>query len=125
MSPENQSSLFLVVLLGVAVAFPLIMLSLARVWATVFTPNKPGPTKNASYECGVEASGDAWVQLRSGYYVYAIVFLIFDVETLFLLPFAVAFTSLPVGAFVAIMVFLLLLVEGLVWAWKKGVLEWS
>lgn len=125
MSPENQSSLFLVVLLGVAVAFPLIMLSVARVWATFFSPAKPGPTKNTTYECGMESSGDAWVQLRSGYYLYAIVFLIFDVETLFLLPFAVAFTSLPVGAFVAIMVFLLLLVEGLVWAWKKGVLDWS
>ena len=53
------------------------------------------------------------------------IFLIFDVESLFLLPFAVAFTGLPVGAFVSMLVFLLLLVEGLAWAWQKGVLTWK
>jgi NADH-quinone oxidoreductase subunit A len=125
MPDPTPSYLFLVVLVGVAVAFPLGMLGLARLWAKGFSPAKPGPTKNAAYECGIESAGDAWVQLRSGYYLYALLFLIFDVETLFLLPFAVAFTSLPAGAFVAIMVFLLLLVEGLVWAWKRGVLDWN
>src|SRR5436190_1327506 len=80
---------------------------------------------NAIYECGLESKGDAWVQFKSEYYLYAIIFLIFDVETIFLLPFAVAFTGLGVGAFVAMMVFLLLLVEGLVWAWQKGVLTWK
>jgi len=65
------------------------------------------------------------VQFKSEYYLYAILFLIFDVETIFLLPFAVAFTSLSVGAFVAMMVFLLLLAEGLIWAWQKGVLNWK
>ncbi len=125
MTEQTQSYLFLAVLLGVAVAFPLVMLGVARLWATVYSPAKPGPAKAAPYECGLESTGDAWVQLRSGYYLYAIVFLIFDVEALLLLPFAVAFTSLPVGAFVAILVFLLLLVEGLVWAWQKGVLEWN
>ena len=104
----------------VAVAFGVVTLLVARLIA----PQKYGRVKLEPYECGIESTGDAWVQLRSGYYLYAIVFLIFDVETLFLLPFAVAFTSLPVGAFIAIMVFLLLLVEGLVWAWKKGVLDW-
>ena len=68
--------------------------------------------------------GDAWVQFHVQYYLYAIIFLIFDVETLFLLPFAVSFTGLPAGAFIAMMVFLLLLAEGLVWAWQKGVLKW-
>jgi NADH-quinone oxidoreductase subunit A len=125
MTDSTSSYLFLAVLLAVAVAFPLIMLGLARLWARCYAPAKPGPGKNAPYECGLESTGDAWVQLRSGYYLYAIVFLIFDVEALFLLPFAVAFTSLPVGAFAAILVFLLLLAEGLVWAWRKGVLEWN
>ena len=55
----------------------------------------------------------------------AIMFLIFDVEAIFLIPFAVAFTGLPVGAFIAILVFLLLLIEGLVWAWSKGCLQWE
>ena len=73
----------------------------------------------------MESKGDARVQFRSDYYLYGIVFLIFDVEALFLLPFAVAFTGLPMGAIVAMLVFLLLLVEGLVWAWKKGVLSWT
>jgi NADH-quinone oxidoreductase subunit A len=65
------------------------------------------------------------VRFKSEYYLYAIIFLIFDVETIFLLPFAVAFGGLPVGAFIAMMVFLLLLAEGLVWAWRKGLLTWG
>jgi NADH-quinone oxidoreductase subunit A len=64
------------------------------------------------------------VQFRSEYYLYAIIFLIFDVETIFLFPFAVAFTGLPGGAFIAMVIFILLLVEGLVWAWQKGMLVW-
>ena len=65
------------------------------------------------------------MQFQSQYYLYCIIFLIFDVEAIFLVPFAVAFTGLPVGAFIAILVFLLLLVEGLVWAWSKGCLDWA
>jgi NADH-quinone oxidoreductase subunit A len=117
--------LFLVVLLGVAIVFPLIPLALAKLWAKKFSPPKPGPDKNATYECGLESKGDAWVQFKSEYYLYGILFLIFDVETVFLLPFAVAFTHLSVGAFIAIMFFLLLLAEGLLWAWKKGILNWK
>ena len=65
------------------------------------------------------------MQFKAEYYLYAIIFLIFDVETIFVLPFAVAFNGLSAGAFVAMMVFLLLLVEGLFWAWRKGVLTWE
>ena len=124
MQLDNHPYLTLLVLGVAAVAFALTPVALARLWARKFSPHKPGPDKNAIYECGLESKGDAWVQFRSEYYLYAIIFLIFDVETIFLLPFAVAFTGLPVGAFVAMMVFLLLLVEGLVWAWQKGVLTW-
>jgi NADH:ubiquinone oxidoreductase subunit 3 (chain A) len=113
-----------IILMAAAVVFAVAPLILARLWARYFAPRKPGPDKNATYECGLESKGDAWVQFKSEYYLYAIIFLIFDVETIFLLPFAVAFTDLSVGAFLAMMVFLLLLVEGLVWAWKKGVLTW-
>jgi NADH-quinone oxidoreductase subunit A len=115
----------IVVLLIAAVAFALAPLALAWAWARKYSPRKPGPDKNATYECGLESKGDAWVQFKSEYYLYAIIFLIFDVETIFLLPFAVAFTGLSAGAFVAVLVFILLLVEGLVWAWQKGVLEWK
>ena len=116
----------LVVVFGIAaILFALVPLGLARLWSENFSPLKPGRDKNATYECGLESKGDAWVQFKSEYYLYAIIFLIFDVETIFLLPFAVAFSSLSAGAFVAMMVFLLFLVEGLIWAWQKGVLNWK
>ena len=108
-----------------ALLLALIPLGLAWLWARKFSPRKPGPDKNAIYECGLESKGDAWIQVRAEYYLYAIIFLIFDVEIIFLLPFAVAFAGLSGGAFIAMMMFLLLLVEGLVWAWKKGVLMWK
>ena len=124
MTTEPSPYLFLAVFLVIAIAFPLAPLALAWLWAKKFSPAKPGHDKNAIYECGLESKGDAWVQFRSEYYLYAIIFLIFDVETIFLLPFAVAFTGLGAGAFISLMVFLFLLVSGLVWAWKKGVLTW-
>jgi NADH-quinone oxidoreductase subunit A len=117
--------LFIVIFAGVAVTFPLIPIGLAWVWRYFFQPAKPGLQKNATYECGVESVGEAHVQFRSQYYLYCIIFLVFDVEAIFLVPFAVAFTGLPVGAFIAVLVFLLLLVEGLVWAWGKGCLHWA
>jgi len=114
-----------VVLLIAAVAFGFTPLALAWLWARFFSPQKPGAIKNATYECGLESTGDAWIQFGASYYLYAIVFLVFDVEAVFLLPFAVAFTGLTAGACIAMLVFLLLLVEGLVWACQKGVLVWS
>src|SRR6266853_1751589 len=95
--------LFIVIFMGVALAFPLLPLGLAWLWRRFFQPSKPGVQKNAINECGVESVGEA----------------------IFLVPFAVAFTGLPVGAFIAILVFLLLLIEGLVWAWGKGCLNWA
>lgn len=124
MPVEYNPYLFLAVFLVIAALFPLTPLFLARLWAAKYSPSKPGPQKNAVYECGLESKGDAWVQFRSDYYLYGIIFLIFDVETIFLFPFAAAFTELSFGAFCAMMFFLLLLVEGLVWAWRKGVLTW-
>jgi NADH-quinone oxidoreductase subunit A len=124
MTSETNSYLTLLILFAGALVFALGPLILARIWAWKFSPAKPGKDKNAIYECGLESKGDAWTGFRSEYYLYAIIFLIFDVETVFLLPFAVSFGGLPAGAFVAMMIFLLLLVEGLVWAWRKGVLKW-
>ena len=121
---EYPPYLFLAVFLVIATAFPLAPLLLAWLWARKFSPAKPGLEKNAVYECGLATKGDARIQFKSQYYLYAILFLLFDVETIFLLPFAVAFTGLSAGAFVAMMIFLLLLAEGLAWAWMKGVLTW-
>src|SRR5262249_38225250 len=122
---EYHPYFLLTVLAGAAVVFALTPLCLAWLWAKKFSPRKPGKMKSAIYECGLESTGDAWVQFKSEYYLYGIIFLVFDVEVIFLLPFAVAFTGLSFGAFVAMMVFLLLLVEGLVWAWMKGILVWK
>ncbi len=113
------------ILMIAAIGFAVTPLLLAWLWSKKFSPRKPGSVKNATYECGLESKGDAWVQFRSEYYIYAIVFLVFDVEAIFLLPFAVAFSSLTVGASLAMLVFLFLLVEGLIWAWQKGVLTWA
>ncbi|HKI69817.1 MAG TPA: NADH-quinone oxidoreductase subunit A [Verrucomicrobiae bacterium] len=125
MTTTYSPYLLIVVLMVGAALFGLGPLALAWLWARFFSPQKRGKDKNATYECGLESKGDAWIQFKAEYYLYAIIFLIFDVETIFLLPFAVAFGGLSVGAFIAMMVFLLLLIEGLVWAWKKGVLTWK
>src|SRR5881409_990485 len=107
MNANYDSDAFLVVFLLVAALFGLVPLGLAWAWARCFSPAKPGPDKNAIYECGMESKGDAWIQFKPEYYLYAIIFLVFDVETIFLLPFAAAFTRLPAGAFLAMVLFLL------------------
>lgn len=112
------------ILMIAAVGFAVSPLTMAWFWSKKFSPRKPGPVKNSTYECGLESKEDAFIRFRPEYYLYAIVFLIFDVEAIFLLPFAVAFTGLTVGASIAMLIFLLLLVEGLVWTWRKGVLIW-
>src|SRR5580698_8428909 len=125
MLTEYNPYLLLAVFIVAAASFALMPLLLAWLWAKKFSPPKPGHDKNAIYECGLESKGDAWIQFKSQYYLYAIIFLVVDVETIFLLPFAVAFTGLSAGAFAAMMVFILLLVEGVVWAWRKGLLTWE
>lgn len=125
MPPDNDPYLVILVLMIAALLFALAPLALAWIWSKKFSPQKPGPDKNAIYECGLESKGDAWIPFKAEYYLYAIIFLIFDVETIFLLPFAVSFTGLGAEAFVSMIVFVFLLVLGLVWAWQKGVLTWK
>ncbi|MFM8469306.1 MAG: NADH-quinone oxidoreductase subunit A [Limisphaerales bacterium] len=125
MPADKHPYLFLLVFFLMALGFAVGPLILAWLWAKLVSPQKPGEVKNSTYECGLESKGDAWVAFKSEYYLYAILFLVFDVETIFLLPFAVAFTGLSVGAVLAMLIFVLLLVEGLAWAWVKGVLTWK
>ena len=120
----NHPYIPILVFLAVALAVPLGALALARVWMTFFTPIKKGPEKNALYECGVNPLSERQTRFHSQYYMFGLLFLVFDVETVFLLPFAVSFLKLSAGGFVAAMVFLLLLAEGLLWAWSKGLLDW-
>jgi NADH-quinone oxidoreductase subunit A len=122
--PATDPYLPILVLAIAAAGFAIAPLGLAWLWAKKFSPRKPGPIKNKTYECGLESKDDVLIQFRPEYYLYAIIFLIFDVEAIFLLPFAVSFTGLTIGASIAMMVFLLLLAEGLVWAWQKGILTW-
>ncbi len=117
--------LFLATFFLVAVAFALVPLGLARVWSIAFAPRKPGPEKNATYECGLASRGDPLVRFKPDYYLLGILFLVFDVESVFLIPFAVKFLELPLGAVLAMLLFVLLLAEGLAWAWMKGVLDWK
>ena len=121
---SSSSHAFLALFAGIALIFPLLLLGVARLWVKTFQAPRPGPVKNSTYECGLPADGEVWIQFKAHYYLYAILFLIFDVETVFLMPFAAAFLQLPISAFLALMVFLFLLVEGLVWAWAKGILAW-
>jgi NADH:ubiquinone oxidoreductase subunit 3 (subunit A) len=115
----------IVVLLIGGAGFALGPLVLAWVWAKKFSPQKSGPSKNSVYECGLESKGDAWIQFKPGYYLYAIAFLVFDVEAIFLLPFAVAFGGFTIAQAFDMFIFLLLLVLGLVWACQKKLLSWS
>ena len=121
----NDSYLPILVLLLGALGFAVAPLALAWLWAKKYSPAKPGLSKNSVYECGLEAKSDAWVQFNPGYYLYAIIFLVFDVEVVFLLPFATAFTHFGMGECLSMLAFLLLLIEGLAWAWQKNVLTWS
>jgi NADH:ubiquinone oxidoreductase subunit 3 (subunit A) len=88
-------------------------------------PRKPSEIKQSIFECGLESKGDPWVQFKVQYYIYALIFVIFDLETVFLIPWAVAFNQMGMFAFVEMIVFIFVLAVGLGWAWKKGVLEWK
>lgn len=125
METASHPYLFLSVFLVIAIGFPLAPLLLAHLWSKWYSPSKPGFEKNATYECGLAAKGDAWTRYPSQYYLYGVLFLIFDIEAIFLLPFATAFPDLTPGAVLAMLVFLFLLAESLAWAWKKGILTWK
>ena len=97
--------------------------AIAAAW--VLGPKKPNPIKQTTYECGIETVGDSWVQFRAQYYIFALVFLVFDVETVFLFPWAVRLGQLGLFAVVEGIIFILILIAGLVYTWRKGMLEWA
>jgi NADH-quinone oxidoreductase subunit A len=87
-------------------------------------PRKPNPLKSQTYECGIETVGDSWVQFKAQYYIFALTFLVFDVEIVFLFPWAVAFKQLSVFGVLSGVLFIFVLFAELMAAWRKGVLEW-
>ncbi len=112
-------------LLLLALIFPLggiafsWMLGLLKV-----RPQAPDPVKEDIFECGVETEGSAWVQFNFRYYYYALLFVIFDVEAVFLYPWAVSLDETAVTGFVAVVTFIVILTIGLAYAWRKRALEW-
>jgi NADH:ubiquinone oxidoreductase subunit 3 (subunit A) len=113
--------LFIGLMLVIAPIFPIAALIIPRILA----PKKPNPLKTQTYECGIETVGDTWVQFKAQYYNFALVFLVFDVEIVFLFPWAVAFNQLPLYGVIVGILFIEVLVIGLIYAWRKGILEWS
>ena len=98
------------------------VLPLAVVW--LLAPRQDSPQKRITYESGVLPFGQAWAQFNVRYYLFALIFVVFDVEVIYLYPWAVVFRQLGPVAFVEMLVFLLILLVGLVYAWRKGALEW-
>ena len=92
--------------------------------ARVVRPRRPNRRKAESYECGLQPHGDAWVQFKVQYYVFALAFVVFDVEAAFLLPWAFAYNALGLYAVIEAILFILILLGALVYVWRKGALEW-
>jgi NADH-quinone oxidoreductase subunit A len=92
------------------------------VW--LVAPRKRSLAKSDVYECGVRTYGETWIRFRIQYYIYAMMFVIFDIESLFLFPWAVSYAGLGVFAVWEMAIFLVILLVGLVYAWAKGVLRW-
>ena len=111
---------FIAVFVAFALAFPFIGLGAA--W--VLRPHRPAAIKQSTYECGLETIGETWVQYKVQYYLFALIFVVFDVETMFLYPWAVAYNQLPLFGLIEMFIFLLILGVGLAYAWRKGALEW-
>jgi len=112
-------------LLGVMIILATGFACAPLIISAILAPKKPGEIKESTFECGLESKGDPWVQFKVQYYLYALAFVIFDIEVIFLYPWAVAFTELSLGAFLAMGIFILLLAESLIYLWIKGVLTWK
>lgn len=102
--------------LGFALA-PLVVVFLVA-------PRKKSRSKGDIYECGLLTTGETWVRFRIQYYIYALMFLVFDIETVFLYPWAVTYGSLGLFALIEMVIFLLMLIVGLAYVWAKGMLKW-
>ena len=111
---------FILLFSVIALVFPGAPILLAQ----IVNPKKPNPIKQSTYECGVETVGDTWIQFKVQYYIFALVFVIFDVEAVFLFPIAAAFNQLALFAVVEIILFVVILLVALGYIWRKGALEW-
>ncbi len=116
---DNYFPILMFILVGLAVGLgPLIL-------GKLVSPHKPDAEKNSPYECGFEAFEDARMKFDVRYYLVAILFILFDLEIAFLFPWAVVLQDIGLFGFLAMMVFLFVLVVGFIYEWKKGALEWD
>ena len=112
--------IFIGLLLLVAITFAVLPL----IVVAIIAPRKRSLAKGDTYECGVRTYGETWVRFRIQYYIYAMMFVVFDIETVFLYPWAVSYAGLGAFALIEMIVFLVILSVGLAYAWAKGVLRW-
>ena len=115
----GNEAIILFVIMGVVLVGGAFLLS----WA--ITPKVHSKAKEETYECGIDTMGSSWVQFKVGYYLFAMLFLIFDVETIFIVPWAVVMKKVGLVAFIEILIFFLILGLGLLYAWKKKALRWE
>lgn len=115
----GTSALVMLIIVG------LVMVGLGMMASHLLAPSSVNAQKKETYECGVPTQGESWLQFKVGYYLFAILFLIFDVETVFIFPWAVAAKSVGMAAFIEILIFFVILGLGLLYAWKKNALKWE
>jgi NADH-quinone oxidoreductase subunit A len=116
---------YIAILLAFAVLFPSLPLMISFLFRKLnLRPDAPDPVKMDTYECGVETEGDSWVQFNFRYYLVALIFVVFDVEVVFLYSWAVAFPEQLLVGFIEAISFICILVLGYLYAWRKHALEW-
>nr|YP_010892633.1 NADH dehydrogenase subunit 3 [Pleurozia subinflata]URH13450.1 NADH dehydrogenase subunit 3 [Pleurozia subinflata]WKR35152.1 NADH-plastoquinone oxidoreductase subunit 3 [Pleurozia subinflata] len=118
---QSQKYEYFWIFLLIISSLPIIIFSVSK----LITPENEGPEKLTSYESGIEPIGEAYIQFQIRYYMFALVFAIFDVETVFLYPWAMSFYDFGVLSFIEALIFILIPIVGSIYAWQKGALEWS
>lgn len=116
----NFGNFYILLFFLVGISFGIIVYLIAF----LIQPYRPDKVKQSTYECGLETIGPAWIKYDIKYYLYALLFVIFDVETVFLYPWAVSFRKLGLFAFIEMVIFIAILLLGLAYAWRKGILKW-
>jgi NADH:ubiquinone oxidoreductase subunit 3 (subunit A) len=113
--------LYIGIFLAISAFLPFAAITIAG----ILGPKKPNAIKQSTYECGIETVGETWVQYKASFYVYALIFVLFDVETVFLYPWAVAYNKVSLWGVLEAVLFILILFGALLYAWRKGALEWQ
>ena len=120
----NYGYIGLFLAVAIVLAFIVVLLPVLLRFIRI-VPHNPNAVKDSTYECGMQTIGKTWVQFNFRYYFYALIFIALDVLVVFLYPWAVGLRQLGVFAFIAVLIFIFIVLVGYVYAWRKGVLEWK